>query len=135
MEEKLLKLFGIFHIVGGLLLSTFVFIEPMHSFVLEVLYGTDTIINQQQIVFWISILGPTIASWGVLFFLSVTQYFENPTKQGFWMLVGSIIIWAPIDSALCAYNGIILGAVANGSVVLVFLVLLFRIKKLTHNKH
>ncbi|MBL4623424.1 MAG: hypothetical protein JKY89_13610 [Immundisolibacteraceae bacterium] len=130
MDEKLLKLLGISHVLGGLLLSCLLFIEPIHPLVLQLIYGTSAVPNQPQIFFWLSILGPSIASWGVLFCLAVRQYFAHPSGDTLRMMVASILVWAPLDSALCLYNGIVIGAIGNALVVLVFLVLFYRVRGL-----
>lgn len=130
MDEKLLKLLGLAHIFGGLLLSTLLFIEPLHPLALKVIYGSTSVANQSQIFFWLSILGPSIASWGVLFYLAVCLYFDQPSPQTLRMMVASILIWAPLDSALCIYNGIFVGAIGNALVVLIFLILLYRVRGL-----
>jgi len=134
IEEKILKTLAIAHIMGGLILSSLIFIEPAHSVVLQLIYGSNafTFIDstEDQTIFWISILGPTIASWGLLFFFVVEHYFSRPSRYTFKIMVGSILVWAPLDSALCLYNGIYVGAAANALVLLVFLVLFYRVKNL-----
>ncbi len=130
MDEKLLKLLALAHILGGLAVSSLLFIEPLHPIMLEVIYGSSSVPNQQQIFFWLSILGPTIASWGVLFYLAVCQYFSHPSPTSLKMMAASILVWAPLDSALCLVNGIYIGALGNALVLLVFMVLLYRVRSL-----
>lgn len=129
MEEKLLKIIGLAHVVGGLALTTVLFIEPTHPFLLEVLYGSSSVPNQAQIFFWFSILGPTIASWGLLFYSAIYQYFLNPNNQAFYLMAGSVLLWAPLDSALCIYNGIYIAALGNFVVFFIIMFLLYRVKK------
>lgn len=130
LEQRLLKFLALSHIIGGLVLTTFLFLKPLHPFILQILYSSDSVSNQDQIFFWLSILGPTIASWGVLFYLSVTHYFQHPTRHTLKMMAASILIWAPLDTGLCIYNEIYLAAVANALVLFIFILLFFRVKHL-----
>ncbi|HSC76729.1 MAG TPA: hypothetical protein VLB90_10895, partial [Pseudomonadales bacterium] len=83
-----------------------------------------------QLIFWLCILGPTIASWGILFFALIHQYSLTSTPFLWNCLLAAILVWAPLDSLLCTLNGIYAGAAGNIAVTIVFLVLLFRIKVL-----
>ena len=134
IEEKLLKILAIAHITGGLILSSLIFIEPVHSTVLQMIYGSNAVTLSsspaQQTIFWISILGPTIASWGLLFYFVVEHYFNQPGRYTFKIMVASILVLAPLDSALCLYVGIYPGVAANALVMLVFLILFYRVKNL-----
>jgi len=127
MPIKLLKLIAIMHVGAGLLLSALIFITSIHGFLLNLLYPNGST-NTEQIIFWISILGPTIASWGVLFYSAIASYEAHPSKQSFNFLVASVLIWAPIDSALCLYNGIYLGVIGNSFILILLLALLYRVK-------
>jgi hypothetical protein len=57
------------------------------------------------------------------------QYFANPSSELWYALFGALIVWAPLDSAMCLYNNITIGAVMNLAVTFVIVVLLFRVKK------
>ena len=132
MEQRLLKLLAIGHIAAGLLLCLLYFVTPIHTPLLQAVYIAQptALSNESQLIFWLCILGPTIASWGVLFFALAHQYFLTPTVFLWRCMVAAILIWAPLDSLLCTLNGIYAGAVGNLAVTIVFLVLLFRIKHL-----
>jgi energy-converting hydrogenase Eha subunit B len=130
---RLLKLIAIAHIVAGIALCLLYFIEPLHSPMLEAVYvgQQDRLANSGQLAFWLCILGPTIASWGVLFLALVHQYFLTPTRFLWNCMLAAILVWAPLDSLLCTLNGIYAGAIGNIAVTIVFLVLLFHIRVLT----
>lgn len=132
MEQRLLKLLAIGHIAAGLLLCLLYFVTPIHAPLLQAVYIAQptSLSNESQLIFWLCILGPTIASWGVLFFALVHQYFLTPTCFLWNSLLAAILIWAPLDSLLCTLNGIYAGAMGNIAVTIVFLALLFRIKVL-----
>ena len=132
MEQRLLKLLAIGHIAAGLLLCLLYFVTPAHAPLLQAVYIAQptALINESQLIFWLCILGPTIASWGVLFFALAHQYFLTPTIFLWRCMVAAILIWAPLDSLLCTLNGIYAGAIGNIAVTIVFFVLLFRIKPL-----
>lgn len=130
LEKKILKLIAAGHVVGGVLLPLILFIPVLHPIILSAIYGDASyIMDSRQIIFWISILGPTIASWGVLYYALLHHYFTNPSPQLWYALLAALLVWAPLDSALCLYNGIVIGAVMNLTVTLIIIVLLFRVKQ------
>ena len=82
--------------------------------------------------FFVAILGPTIASWGILFSAVVTQFYVAPSP-GLWKaLVLSVALWAPLDTGLCLYFGVYGGAVVNAIVVVVLFGLLVSVKSLAY---
>ena len=132
VEKRLLTFLAVGHIAAGLLLCALYFVNPLHIPLLQAVYIAQptALSNESQLVFWLCILGPTIASWGVLFFALVHQYFLTPTLFLWRCMVAAILIWAPLDSLLCTLNGIYAGAMGNLAVTIIFLILLFRIKPL-----
>ena len=133
MEKRLLTFLALGHIAAGLILCALYFVTPLYIPLLKIIYAAQptAINNESQMIFWLCILGPTIASWGVLFFALVHQYFLTPTIFLWRCMVAAILIWAPLDSLLCILNGIYVGAIGNTAVTILFLILLFRIKPLT----
>ncbi len=129
METKQLKILSLVHVVAGILITSLVFLDFTHSIVINLIYPNG-IENTEQIIFWISIFGPTLASWGLLFFLAVKNYEVSPTKESFKLMIYSLLIWAPLDSLLCLYNGIYIGALGNAIILMLFLYLLFKIRPL-----
>lgn len=130
MEMTLLRLLAIAHIAGGVALWLLYFIEPLHAPLLQLVYASqpDKLANTPQLAFWISILGPTIASWGLLFLALVHQYVITPTLFLWRCMVAAILLWAPLDSTLCLLNGIVAGAIGNAVMTVVLLSLLWRIR-------
>ena len=126
-EIKLLKGIALAHVVVGLAITSLVFMEQIHPFILDTLYSHQ-IENSKQIIFWISIFGPTLASWGILFYLAIKNYSAHPNLDSYRLMHYSLLVWAPLDTALCLYNDIWLGAILNIIVLLAFLFLLMRIK-------
>ena len=122
MTEKLLRLVGPLHIAGGLLLFASAFSPAALSFLQSVITGNNEYVWS---AFFATVLGPTIASWGILFSALVNQFLESPTIKLWRALVFSVLIWAPLDTALCLKYGITIGAVTNSIVFVIIIGLLF----------
>ncbi len=126
MTEKLLRLVGLAHIVGGLLLFAAGFSPAAQSLLESSLAGND---EYAWSAFFLSVLGPTIASWGVLFTALVNQFQASPSVRLWRAMVLSVVIWAPLDTILCLTYGVYSGAVANTMVVIVLGWLLLSARK------
>ncbi len=126
MIEKLLKITGPAHVVGGLLLFASGFLPPVQQEI-QALLGTSS--AQIWSPFFSAVLGPTIASWGVLFGAVVKEFFDAPSSRLWWTMIASVLIWAPLDTALCLHYGVLIGALVNTTVVIVLLGLLIAIKQ------
>jgi hypothetical protein len=111
--ERLLKLVGPIHIIGGLLLTATGFLPAAQSF-LEALYPESDRLAWSP--FFVAVFGPTVASWGLLFGVIVSQFYDKPSKRLWRALLASLIIWAPLDSILCIYYGFFIGVVINAIV-------------------
>ena len=124
------------HVIGGLCLAILLWIPSFHPTLLKLIYGDTPITNPQHIIFWICILGPTIASWGVLCRICVDYFAEQPNKRTYRRLILALLVWAPLDSTMCISQGISLGAVMNASVVILFWYLCHRLwrSELSWNK-
>jgi len=75
--------------------------------------------SQQDLLFLqflVGIFGPTIASWGVLFWAVVTQTFALPTKGAWWTMIAACVVWAVYDSIYSNFYGLWINAVINGVV-------------------
>lgn len=130
MSARVLAYVGPVHIVGGLLVFFVGFFPATHP-ALESLISTSG--EPVWSPFFLGVLGPTIASWGVLFTAVVSQFLSAPTP-GLWKtLVWSIAIWAPLDTVLCLYFGVYGGAVLNAVVVAVLIVLLLGVRKMAYD--
>ncbi len=122
MAEKLLRWVGPLHIVGGLLLLVTGFI-PSAARWLENTFSHPQ--GPEWSVFFVAILGPTIASWGVLFTAIVDQYYRAPSTRLWRFMLGGVLVWAVFDTALCVYAGLLAGVVLNTLVVVTLLSLLW----------
>ena len=125
MVEKLLKLVGPVHIVGGLALFASGFVPGMQLKVLELLPVAPGFAWSP---FFVAVLGPTIASWGVLFGALAHHFFIAPSEPSWRAMLFAVLIWAPLDSALCLYYGVWAGAVLNVIVTIALLVLLLAVR-------
>ncbi len=128
---RLLKLIGPIHILAGLMLTSFPFFSKIHQQSIEQIFGTD--VSAYPTIFLLSVFGPTIASWGVLFTAVVNQYFKSPTQSTWNVLLVSVLIWVVLDTALCGYYNIYLGVGLNLAVAVIVIYLLFAAKQLIHS--
>lgn len=71
--------------------------------------------------FLIGIFGPTVASWGLLFYYNVSKAFESKTAQDWWFLIFSILIWSVLDTTFSLYFGVASHLYINGLVALLLL--------------
>ncbi len=113
--KKFLQLIACLHIVGGILLpflvDTAVFTGYLqhlaHAFKLEN-KGAGA-----EIRFLVGLLGPTIASWGILFLFAINTGFANPNPRAWWFIVIACTVWAPYDSGISLTHGVYLNAIFN----------------------
>jgi hypothetical protein len=131
MVERLLKLVGPAHIAGGLLVFTSGFIPTAQAWLESLFAQTGELVWSP---FFVAVLGPTIASWGLLFAVVVNQFYETPSPRLWKSLVAAVAIWAPLDTALCLYFGLYAGAVLNAVVVVGLAALLIAAKPLAHGR-
>lgn len=126
-----LQLIAIIHIAGGILLpcliNTPVF-ETYNTLVYKAL-GFDTARVNPEINFLLGLFGPTIASWGVLFFYVVTSAFKRLDQKGWWAIFICCLAWAPYDSLLSIQKGIYINALINLVSALAILIPLFMVRK------
>ena len=108
--------------IAGVLLAALPLAPPVHSGLVAAIFGEAK--ATPEVHFLVSAFGPTVASWGILFFALVRAFFRNPTNGSWWALVLAIVIWAPLDSALCIYYGLYPAVAANAVIAAVFLGLL-----------
>lgn len=126
MIWNLLRLIGGLHIAGGLLLFAAGFSPATMRLLESFLTGNEAYVWS---AFFASVLGPTIASWGVLFTALVNQFYAAPSTSTWRTLVLSVVVWAPLDTALCLRYGIYTGAAVNTVVVVALISLLVAAKK------
>ena len=126
MTERLLKLVGPVHIAGGLLLFATGFVPATQDYLESFVAGTDDTIWS---AFFAAVLGPTIASWGVLFTALAHQFHAAPSISLWRAMVLAVVIWAPLDTALCLKYGIYSGAIVNAVVTVTLVWLLLSARK------
>ena len=124
MAIKILSWVGPLHILGGLLLFLTVFVPGVQTSIAE-WAGLD---GNNFSPFLFAVLGPTVASWGVLFTAVVRQFVDYPTRRLWHAMVLALAVWAPLDIGVCWYYGVVRGAVADGIVFLLLLALLFNVR-------
>ena len=126
-----LQLVAIAHIVGGLLLP-FVINTQLFEVYNAGLYAAiraGSADAQSQARFFIGLFGPTIASWGILFWYVLTTSFKAPSARSWWVMVLAVIVWAPYDSLLSLWHGIQANAWVDLAVTAVILIPLLLVKK------
>ena len=124
MAIKILSWVGPLHILVGVLLFLTAFFPEIQNSIADKAGLTGA--NYSPFLF--AVLGPTIASWGILFTAVVRQFIDYPTRRLWNALVLAVAVWAPLDIGLCWYYGVIIGAVGDGLVFLLLLVLLFKVR-------
>jgi hypothetical protein len=126
-----LQLVAIAHVLGGLLLP-FLINTPIFSPYNEIVYqalGIDSTGQNPNINFLLGLFGPTIASWGILFFYVITTTFTKPDKKGWWTILLASLAWAPLDSLLSIQKGIYINGLIDLIVFVMILAPLFMAKK------
>lgn len=113
--KKFLQIIACLHIVGGMMLP---FLAQMPIFNFYYQHLADAFNNEiprvgAETKFLVGIIGPTIASWGVLFLYVVNTAFANPNYRSWWFIVIACLVWAPYDSLLSIYYGVYLNAILN----------------------
>lgn len=87
-----LEVLAILHIVGGLA-------WPI------VIVGTDWLDRGLPLAgagrFWCALIGPTIASWGLLFWFLVHHGLRRGLRWPCDALIFGLLVWMPLDFGLC----------------------------------
>lgn len=128
----ILKFVGPAHVAGGLLLFLTGFVPPAQEAMAR-FFAAST--NLAWSPFFVAVLGPTIASWGLLFTVLVLLYLEAPSRRLWNALLWSIVIWAPLDTALCLYFEVYGGAIINAAIVVIIIGLLFGVRDAAPGSH
>lgn len=124
MAIKILSWVGPLHILAGLLLFLTAFVPDIQSSIA----ASAGLVDANYSPFLFAVLGPTVASWGILFTAVVRQFIDYPTRRLWNALVLAVAVWAPLDIGLCWYYGVNVGAVADGLVFLLLFVLLYNVR-------
>lgn len=128
LSERLLLFIALSHVIAGLALSLLPLSPGLQQTLASAIFSTDK--ASDTVMFLISVFGPTLAGWGVLFYALVRAYFRHPTRDSWRALVWSILPWAPLDSALSIRYGLHAAAVLNAVIAVIILWLLFNIRNI-----
>lgn len=128
MARNLLLLLALAHVAAGLAVTFLPLAPSAHRLLVATFFGEAR--TTDDVLFLVSVFGPTVASWGVLFYALTQAFFRNPTRGAWRALVLSILIWAPLDSALCMHYGLYAAVGMNMVVASVFLGLLLSVHRL-----
>jgi len=115
---------GPLHVIAGLALFVSAFVPGAQDLLAELAGLQGNLFSP----FLLAVLGPTIASWGVLFTAVVCQFVDYPTRRLWNAMLLSIAIWAPLDTALCWYFGVYGGIAINTAVMIVLVALLIKVR-------
>jgi len=128
MTERILLLIALAHVATGVALAMLSLAPSLHAGVAAYVFGAGK--ATEEVKFLVSVFGPTVASWGVLLYALVRAYFRHPESGTWWALVLSVLVWAPLDSALCIHYGLYFPVVLNAVIALLVLGLLLGARNL-----
>lgn len=129
ITQRILYWLGPAHIVAGLLLALTVFVPDAQVLIARM---SNLPANHPHTPFLLAVIGPTVASWGVLFTAIVTVFLEHPSPALWRAMVWSIAVWAPLDTALCLWFKAYGAAAMNGLVLILFVILLLNVRPLAY---
>jgi hypothetical protein len=78
--------------------------------------------------FWCALIGPMIASWGLLFWFAVRYGLCRGQRWVCNALIAAILTWLPLDFALCYAFRFWPGMIADPAIGLLMLVLLLMLR-------
>lgn len=121
---------GIGHVLLGsifVVLASTAVIDPY----MESLYETFQVVPDDAVDLMLrttlQFLGPTIASWGLLFALAVHFYYRHGNSPIKWYIVMAVFVWFAMDTSVSLAQGIhvhlIVNLLALGAIVPPFLLL------------
>lgn len=103
--QYFLQIVAFLHIVGGLLLPFLVYTPVFYPYYqhLAQAFDRETSASRAEVGFLVGLIGPTIASWGVLFLYTVNSAFADPNPRAWWSIVIACMVWAPYDRG-CSFK-------------------------------
>lgn len=119
MNVKLAKLvlqtLAVMHIIVGLALPWLVDLPQFAFYNRHLLAAFNTDVSEALALgkFMVGLLGPTIASWGVLFLFVVTVSFQTRSKTGWYIMLIAITGWTLSDMYLSFVAGVYLNLVID----------------------
>ena len=132
LAKRWLQTLAVIHIIGGLLLPVMVY-TPLAAPYFQHLQIVFPDSNPESLKFLIGVFGPTVASWGLLFFYAIGKAFESRTRKDWWLLVSATLVWAVLDTAFSIANNVFAHFYLNGIVLVLFLLPLILTRKHFNN--
>ena len=127
-SERMLLFLALAHVAAGLLLTLLPLVPSLHERLAATIFGEGRV--TREVLFLVAVFGPTVASWGVLLFALVKAFFRNPSIATWRALVVSVLVWAVLDSSLCAYYGLYFAVALNVLIAGALLAMLFAARSL-----
>ncbi len=130
IAKRWLQLIGLAHILGGLALPWLLHSGLTHGYRQQVFTAIGANAEAQHAVtLMMSFIGPTIASWGVLFLYLVNTAFRHPNRQAWYYLVLALLAWAPLDAGMSWMAGIYSNIVLDIAVVVAISLPIFLVRR------
>jgi hypothetical protein len=129
--KRWLQLIAVGHIVLGVLLPLVVQLELVRPYfdMMAQVFALKNNESASLMRFLIGVFGPTVASWGVLFWAVVTQSFRMRSKSGWWLMIAAAVVWAVYDSVYSSLYGLWIHAVINGAVFVAIVLPLWWVRR------
>ncbi|MCW9027947.1 MAG: hypothetical protein OQJ80_03355 [Kangiella sp.] len=128
LARRWLQTLAVIHIIGGLLLPVMVYTSLATPYFTH-LKSAFPDSNPESLRFLIGVFGPTVASWGLLFFYAIGKAFESRTMKDWWFLISAVLIWSVIDTVFSIANNVFAHFYLNGLVLVLFMVPLLLTRK------
>ena len=132
VAERILLALASAHVVAGALIAILPLAPALHSGLVTAIFGAAG--DSKEVLFLVSAFGPTVASWGILFFALARAYFRGPAIGSWRALVWSVVVWVGLDSALCIQYGLYFAVALNLAVAAVLLGTLFSVRGLARRE-
>ncbi|PTQ91198.1 hypothetical protein [Agitococcus lubricus] len=128
--KKWLQFLAIAHIVLGLLLPLIIQLEFSQIYIQWLMdaFAVNDLNAHHLTAFMLSLFGPTVASWGILFWALVQQSFMLRTRSSWLLMVTATLVWGLYDSIYSYYYGVWIHAILNGMVMLAIIVPLWSVR-------
>lgn len=127
LAKRSLQCIAIAHIVLGCVLPLLGSSVVMQRWLPSAMLPNTIIpdVLREPITFLITLFGPTVASWGLLFLIAINLYFQTPTRQLWWSLIAALFVWYLGDSSYSLWHGASTAFILNSVVMLAIFIPLF----------
>jgi len=134
--KLVLQVLAVLHVLVGLALPWLVELPQFGFYNRHLLAAFDTDSAEALALgkFMIGILGPTVASWGLLFLFVVNVSFTTRSRTGWYFMVFAITGWCLCDMYLSFVAGVYLNLIIDMIVLGLFLTPLFRTRNYFFNR-